>query len=133
MLDYYTILESVRNKSLILEQEFEQVISKFPELFTGKNDASYMEEKIKGNKLMKLANSYDLAKEYEGYTLAKDMLENPFIIVNFYMIHAYNNTSLSNFKMEYGQSSIWIEPGNQECIENAIIKMICDCYWNSIY
>ena len=92
MLDYYTILESVRNKSLILEQEFEQVISKFPELFTGKNDASYMEEQIKGNKLMKLANSYDLANEFEGYTLAKDMLENPFIIVNFYMIHAYNNT-----------------------------------------
>lgn len=131
MLDYYTILESVRNKSLILEQEFEQVIGKFPELFTGKNDASYMDEnQIKGNKLLKLANSYDLANEFEGYTLAKDMLENPFIIVNFYMIHAYNNTSLSNFKMEYGQSSIWIEPGNQDSIENAIIKMICDCYWN---
>lgn len=131
MLDYYTILESVRNKSLILEQEFEQVIGKFPELFTGKNDASYMDQnQIKGNKLFKLASSYDLANEFEGYTLAKDMLKNPFIIVNFYMIHAYNNTSLSNFKMEYGQSSIWIEPGNQDSIENAIIKMICDCYWN---
>ena len=122
MLDYYTIFESVRNKSLILEQGFEHVISKFPELFTGKNDASYMEEQIKGNKLMKLANSYDLANEYEGYTLAKDMLKNPFIIVNFYMIHVYNNTSLSNFKMEYGQSSIWIEPCNKDSIENAIIK-----------
>ena len=82
---------------------------------------------------MKLANSCTLSQEYEGYRLTNDMLKNPFIIVNFYMIHAYNNTSLSNFKMEYGQSSVWIEPGNKDSIENAIIKMICDCYWKSIY
>jgi len=43
--------------------------------------------------------------------------KNRFIIVNFYMIHASNNTSLSNFKIEYGQSSVWIEHGNKDSIE----------------